>query len=55
MMKSKQPWVYGQSHTPTNWHEAADILKSSQPKPKRKSSGLLDRLANIEQQLKDRK
>ena len=55
MKSNKHPWVYGQSPTPKTWHEASDILKSNQPKPKRKSSGLLDRLANIEQQLKDRK
>jgi len=55
-MKSKQPYVYGQSPTPTSWHETADAIKAtSNIKPKRKSSELLDRLAIIEKQLKDKK
>lgn len=44
-------WEYGRSPAPTNWYEAADALKSV-TKPKRKSSGLLERLAAIEDRLK---
>jgi hypothetical protein len=54
--KVKEPYSYGQSPAPKNWHEAAAALNSlTSTKSKRKSGGLLDRLDSIEKQLKDRK
>ena len=54
--KKNQPWTYGVSPAPRNWHEAAEAIKSIQ-KPKRKSSGigLLDRLDTLEKLLKEKK
>jgi hypothetical protein len=54
--KVKEPYSYGQSPSPKNWHEAAAAVESVSPvKSKHKSGGLLDRLDSIEKQLKDRK
>ena len=49
-------WTYGKSPNPTNWHEAATLLKSMQSKTDRKKGpGLLDRLSAIESLLKEKK
>lgn len=53
-MKKKEPWVYGKSPDPKNWHEAADALRSLHPK-QRKSSGLADRIDALEKLLKEKK
>lgn len=56
MAKKVQSYVYGVTPDPRNWHEAADAIKSSATKSKRKkSSGLLDKLSSIEKLLKERK
>lgn len=51
------PFIYGQSPNPHNWHLAAQALKDTSaaaPKPKAKSSGLMDRLENIERMLREK-
>lgn len=53
-MKPKEKWQYGRHPNPSNWHQTADAIRSQQP-PKKKSSGLMDKLAAIEQALKDKK
>jgi hypothetical protein len=52
-MAKKQPYHYGQSPHPKNWHETVDALKSLKTKPKR--PGFHDRLDQIEQLIKERK
>lgn len=55
-MTKIKSYVYGRDPNPKNWHEASDALKSMQGvKPKRKGNGLMERLATIEAQLKERK
>jgi hypothetical protein len=51
MPKQSTPFVYGQSPAPHSWHETATILKDIN-KPKKKPSGLLDKLDTIEALLK---
>jgi len=46
--KYKEPFVYGKHPNPTNWHEAADALRSIKPK----RPGLRDM---IEKLLKEKK
>lgn len=53
-MAKKIPWQYGKHNNPSNWHTTADILKQNKGS-KNKSSGLMDRIAAIEQMLKDKK
>ena len=44
-MAAKSKWTWGKSPAPTNWHEAADALKSVASKPKKESlPELLERL-----------
>lgn len=50
-MPKKPSYVYGQSPAPTSWGEAAEVLKAINSKPKRKSSGLMERIAAIEKLL----
>ena len=55
-MAKKKQYVYGQSLSPSNWHEAAAILKASQkPKGNGKDSELERKLSDIHKMLKDRK
>lgn len=54
-MAKKQPYVYGRSPHPRNWHQAAEALESIKPTKKRKSGGLMDRIGAIEKLLKDHK
>ena len=50
-----KPFTYGDP-APKTWGEAASIIKAAiSNKPKRKSSGFMDRLAALEAQLKDKK
>lgn len=50
----KSNWQYGVSPNPTNWHEAADALKSLN-KPKHKGNGFVEKLDSIEKLLKEHK
>jgi hypothetical protein len=46
MADKKPKWAWGKSPSPKNWHEAAEALRSVQPKPKRESlRDLVERLA----------
>jgi len=36
-MAKKPVWIYGKSPNPSSWHEAAEILKQTQPKAKKPS------------------
>lgn len=53
MAKSPKAWAYGKSPNPTNWHEAAEALKSQPRKPK--ANPLMARLDAIESLLKEKK
>ena len=55
MAKKPTPYVYGESPNPTNWHEAANAIKSN-AKPRRtakKPSLFMDKMTALEQLIKD--
>jgi hypothetical protein len=56
MAKHKPAWQYGDT-PPANYKELASVIRDGQPKKKapRKSSGLMDRLDRLEENLKERK
>jgi len=55
MSKKPAPWLYGQSPDPTNWSDAAAILKTlDKSKPKPKGPSLMDRLDAIEQLIREK-
>jgi hypothetical protein len=58
MAKKPQPFVWGVTPDPTNWHQAAQALKNNQTgkpkKPQSKGPSLIDRLLGIETLLKER-
>lgn len=51
-MKKKQPYQYGKSPNPRNWHEASEVLKGLQ---KKKPNPFMEKLTSVEQLLKERK
>ena len=54
-MNKKQLWRYGVDPNPRSWAETAEILKAGQTSKPKKSSGLYDRLLQIETLLKEKK